>query len=370
MSEIKAVRMPKWGLAMEEGTLVAWHRAPGETVARGDELADIETTKITNILEATEDGVLARLVADEGDELPVGALIAVLTIGEVSEAEIDAFVAANAEPVVVDEEDGADSALVQQAIEVGGRRVNVATAGAGAPIVLLHGWSGDLNNWQFAIEALKKRGRVIALDLPGHGASSKDVGDGSLAAMAAAVDGALDALGVEGAQVIGHSFGAAVAAQLALDHPTRVAALTLVCPAGLPGTTLSDAFLDSLMTAERARDVKAALQLLVADPSAVGRDMVDGMARQLRLDGARDALRILGARMRAGEDFAALRAALDRLPPALVIASKNDGVVGAPDEAALPAGWALAWIEGAGHLPHIEQASAFNELVTQRLAAA
>lgn len=83
--------MPKWGIEMSEGLLANWGVAEGEAFERGRVLALIETDKITNEIEAETPGRFARLIAREGDTLPVGALLAVL--GEGGAAEIDAFVA-------------------------------------------------------------------------------------------------------------------------------------------------------------------------------------------------------------------------------------------------------------------------------------
>ncbi|MFA5521950.1 MAG: biotin/lipoyl-containing protein [Castellaniella sp.] len=91
---IRALTMPKFGLTMREGTVATWRVAQGDSLLRGDELADIETDKITNVLEAPVDGVLRRQVAPEGTTLPVGALIGVMAPGDVSEDAIEAFIAA------------------------------------------------------------------------------------------------------------------------------------------------------------------------------------------------------------------------------------------------------------------------------------
>lgn len=95
MAKILAITIPKWGIEMERGTISEWRVAPGESVAKGDALVDIETDKIVNSFEATEPGMLVRIIAHEGDELKVGTLIGVMATGPVTEAEIDAFVAAN-----------------------------------------------------------------------------------------------------------------------------------------------------------------------------------------------------------------------------------------------------------------------------------
>jgi pyruvate dehydrogenase E2 component (dihydrolipoamide acetyltransferase) len=92
MNQIVAITMPKWGLEMTEGTLAAWHLPEGAAAAKGAELADIETAKIVNTLEANESGTLRRLVAKVGDTLPVGALLAVVAPAEVPETDIAAFI--------------------------------------------------------------------------------------------------------------------------------------------------------------------------------------------------------------------------------------------------------------------------------------
>ena len=75
---IEPIVMPKWGLAMEEGTLAKWTVAPGQTIEKGQEIADIETTKIANAFESPASGTIRRLVAPEGQTLSVGALLAVV----------------------------------------------------------------------------------------------------------------------------------------------------------------------------------------------------------------------------------------------------------------------------------------------------
>ena len=70
--------MPKMGYDMREGTVVRWHKREGETVARGEVIADIETDKATVEFEAYTGGVMQRLVAQEGIPVPVGEAIAII----------------------------------------------------------------------------------------------------------------------------------------------------------------------------------------------------------------------------------------------------------------------------------------------------
>ncbi|MXX18238.1 MAG: hypothetical protein F4Z48_01950, partial [Dehalococcoidia bacterium] len=72
------VVMPQMGADMTEGTLVRWLKNPGDSVARGDVIAEIETDKATVELEAFDAGVLRQVVASEGDVVPVGEVIALL----------------------------------------------------------------------------------------------------------------------------------------------------------------------------------------------------------------------------------------------------------------------------------------------------
>ena len=71
--------MPQMGYDMREGTVVRWHKEEGETVNRGEVIADIETDKATVEFEAYTGGVLGRIVAAAGVAVPVGELIAIIT---------------------------------------------------------------------------------------------------------------------------------------------------------------------------------------------------------------------------------------------------------------------------------------------------
>ncbi|TDD89213.1 diaminohydroxyphosphoribosylaminopyrimidine deaminase [Saccharopolyspora karakumensis] len=91
MSEINAIEVPKWGLSMEEGTVTVWRVSEGTSFRKGDLLCEVETSKITNELEAPFDGLLRRIVAQPGETLPVGGVLAVSAAETVSDAEIEEF---------------------------------------------------------------------------------------------------------------------------------------------------------------------------------------------------------------------------------------------------------------------------------------
>ena len=71
-------KLPSLGSDMDEGTLVAWHVVPGQTVKKGDVIAVVETTKAAIDVECWHDGVVDRLVTEVGQTIPVGALMALL----------------------------------------------------------------------------------------------------------------------------------------------------------------------------------------------------------------------------------------------------------------------------------------------------
>ncbi len=92
MSDIYPIAVPKWGIEMVEGTIVAWNKAPGDTVSKGDEVFEMESDKIINVWESPVDGVLRRQVVEENDTAPVGALLGVIAQADVEDAAIDAFI--------------------------------------------------------------------------------------------------------------------------------------------------------------------------------------------------------------------------------------------------------------------------------------
>lgn len=86
------VKMPKLGLEMEQGTVLEWFFGPGEEVAEGDTIAEVESEKSIGEVDARQDGVIRRIYIEEGDSVPPGTPIGILA-GEdedISEAEAEA----------------------------------------------------------------------------------------------------------------------------------------------------------------------------------------------------------------------------------------------------------------------------------------
>ena len=253
--------------------------------------------------------------------------------------------------------------------------LNVKVAGDGPPLVLLHGFTGSADAWSRLAEPLARRRRVIAFDLPGHGASPApaDADQARLPRVADALVRAVAALGVRQADWIGYSLGGRTALHVALAHPSAVRALVL--EGASPGIA------DSV-----ERRARAAADAALADE--IERDglepFVDAwMAQPLFASQAR-----LPAEVRAHERARRLRgsakgyaAALramgvgtqESLGPRLgEIVARVLLVVGATDvkygaiARAMTASLGdarLAVVSGAGHAVHLEQPDAWLDLV-------
>ena len=86
------VSMPKWGMTMEEGKVTDWLISEGGAVNEGDEIVEIETDKISNVVESQTSGILVRHLVVEGSTYKVGSLIGGIIDGDVKEDEIDNFI--------------------------------------------------------------------------------------------------------------------------------------------------------------------------------------------------------------------------------------------------------------------------------------
>jgi pyruvate dehydrogenase E2 component (dihydrolipoamide acetyltransferase) len=362
---IHAVVMPKWGLAMQEGILTKWLVDVGAEIKPGLEICDIETSKIANAMEATVSGRLHRRLAEEGTTLPVGALMAVVTEGQVAETDVEAFIAKFEADFAAAAASGPTEAPANKVVEVGAAAVNYLQMGdGGVPIVFIHGFGGDLNNWMFNQPALAEKRATIALDLPGHGASSKEIADGSLGALAATVTAVLDKLGVEHAHLVGHSMGGAIALQVALEQPSRVDSVTAIASAGL-GPDINMDYIDGFIGASGRKDIKPVLELLFADPGLVSRDMINDILKYKRLDGVDAALRAIAqANFAGGKQSLSLRDKLAGLKvPLQVIVGAKDRIIPPAHAKGLPGNVKIHVIETAGHMPHMEAAGDVNRLL-------
>ena len=254
--------------------------------------------------------------------------------------------------------------LRQHVVELG------PTATAVPPIVVIHGAGCNLEDMRLAFaERLANRHRVILLDRPGLGWSKRRGRDGSSPQYQAAIlREVLDALGIDRAIIVGHSWGGAVAASFALDYPERAVALVLlaspVYPHPHPTTTLYALFATPVLGWIYARTLSLPIGLLFLGPALWSAFLPQFPPRDyLKRSAARLLLRP-STFLANSRDMADLKRNLEPQPrryrslstPTLVMSGSSDFVV-APQLHAVPFAAAvpdarLVMLPGVGHMLH------------------
>lgn len=132
----------------------------------------------------------------------------------------------------------ATSPEIGQRIVAAGIETNVHDMGTGFPVLMIHGSGPGVSawaNWRLVMPALATQARVIAPDMAGFGFSARPEGyDYTMDNWVAQAVGVLDALDIEQTDLVGNSFGGALALALAIRHPQRVRRLVLMGSVGVP----------------------------------------------------------------------------------------------------------------------------------------
>jgi pimeloyl-ACP methyl ester carboxylesterase len=183
-------------------------------------------------------------------------------------------------------------------VDVAGARLHVVEIGpqSGVPIVMLHGASSNLEVMRPLAERLARTHRVILVDRPGHGWSTRDsFSDSTPQPQARMIAEALQKLGLGQAIIVAHSWSGALALRIALDYPDRVAGLVMLAPVAYPwpgGVSQYNYVVTTpVIGALLAHTVTLPLGLLIADsgsssvfaPQAMPRDFVKDSATRLLL---------------------------------------------------------------------------------------
>lgn len=263
-------------------------------------------------------------------------------------------------------------------ITIDGSEVYVERWGEGEAVVLVHGFGGSSHNWSRVAESLSDRYWLVAPDLRGFGWSERpdQRQEYSFENQVKTVLGVLDALEIERAHVVGHSYGGGVALWLASRYPERVRSLVLV-GSTLPGTEFdsgqrlpSAGPLTPLAVRWMLRPsfIRNALQSSYYDPARVDDALVDSYRERLRVEGVNRAFRGLTAkssRPQGSLDLSGLEI------PTLVVWGAEDPLLPADSgrrfAAAVPDGRFLA-IPECGHTPMEETPEAFVAAVEPFLA--
>lgn len=127
---------------------------------------------------------------------------------------------------------------IAQTVSAAGIRTNLHDVGNGPPVLMIHGSGPGVSawaNWRLVLPELSQRARVIAPDMVGFGFTERPEGQQySMDVWVAQAVGVLDALNIEKTDLVGNSFGGALALALAIRHPQRVRRLVLMGSVGVP----------------------------------------------------------------------------------------------------------------------------------------
>ncbi len=283
---VTAVAMPRLGMTMEEGTVVAWPVPVGTRVEKGQTVVVIESEKNEAEIEATASGVLRHVYVEPGSVVPCGALLAVLTSTADEPFDSQTYARSHAEarsattprpalatapaaaptrrgastrgtrrtPVtpaaralarrldlaperipgsgpggrVLRQDVEAFAAARERRVEVApGVQLEVLREGAGEPVLFLPGFGSDLGSFAAQTRALAGSHQAVGVHPRGVGGSdAPDEPSYTVEQMAADVASLID----DPAHLVGASLGAAVALELALRHPGKVRSLALLTP--------------------------------------------------------------------------------------------------------------------------------------------
>ncbi|AOF93519.1 acetoin dehydrogenase dihydrolipoyllysine-residue acetyltransferase subunit [Sinorhizobium sp. RAC02] len=408
---------PKVSLELSSGRIARWLVAEGETVRQGQVLFEIDNDKAAVEVESPADGVIRELT-DSEIEVEVGGNVARIyangeahgdgkaAVAETSAVEVKAARAApaaaarqnghrqhpNPTPlarriakehgIVLDGLHGTGPGGRVQKTDVvakigrAGHALKAAVEsiairplpdashaplnavwlrrGQGIPVVFLHGFSADLNNWRGLLAGARGDWPALAIDLPAHGRSPRDVPQ-DLERMADHVEATLAAEQIGPLVLAGHSFGAALAARLASRGQLDIRGLCLFAPAGL-GPEINAAFVDGILRARRSESLRPWLDLLAHDPATISPAFLQAVVQQRDDEGLTAAMRAFAERfLPDGTQATSVRSDLARLLcPARIVFGRQDRILPFSATAGLPGNVGLHAFDNCGHMPHLE----------------
>lgn len=262
---------------------------------------------------------------------------------------------------------------IGQSLSLGGLATNVHDQGQGEPVVLIHGSGPGVTawaNWRGVIPVLAKKFRVLAPDMLGFGYTERPAdANYTLDRWVQQVIDLLDAKGIAQTDLVGNSFGGAVALATAIRHPDRVRRLVLMGSVGVPFDLTEG--LDAVWGYSPGLDaMRNLVRLFAYDQSLASDDLVQMRYEASIRPGYQESFAALfpAPRQRWVDALCSPESEIRQLPhETLVLHGREDRII------PLHTSWTLSqWIPKAqlhvfsqcGHWTQIEQASRFTRLVT------
>jgi pimeloyl-ACP methyl ester carboxylesterase len=233
--------------------------------------------------------------------------------------------------------------------------------GHARPVILLHGFDGRAAVWAgLQARLATPQRRVLAFDLPGHGASRDYPGFGPPKIAARAIIAEIDARGFEAVHLVGHSMGGAIACLIALFAPQRVASLTLLAPGGF-GLEIGSRLIEAVMRADGADAVRTALGAMGAPGWLPDREAAVAIAAARTPDDRAAVEQIFGMLFKAAADgengvqgILPLESIAGSGVPISLVWGTEDPVTPFAQGESAPPGFALTALPGRGHMLMME----------------
>ena len=268
---------------------------------------------------------------------------------------------------------------IGRSVSAAGIRTNLHDVGTGSPVLMIHGSGPGVSawaNWRLSLPALAQHRRVIAPDMVGFGFSDRPQGHAyTMANWVAQAVGVLDALEIERADLVGNSFGGALALALAIRHPQRVRRLVLMGSVGVPFDITPG--LDAVWGHEPSLKAMRALLDVFAHDTRLATDELAQLRHEASIrPGFHESFAAMfpAPRQRWVDAMCSSEADIRALPhETLVLHGREDRVIPLANSLTL-----AQWIPNSqlhvfghcGHWTQIEHAARFNRLVGDFLAEA
>lgn len=408
-----AILCPQVGQDLTEAKVVALHVKLGDTVKKGMIVAEVESEKATFEVEAFAAGVVIELPYQVGDTATVLEPLVVLGSDADAKASVEKPKKAPAKndkaPVleiaasrVAESGQGRSSPLARRIAANNGLEIDkiagtgpqgavvlrdveglAATSGKsavayatglhvkslkdgkGTPVVFIHGFGAEIAAWRQIAMAIGLPNTLLAIDLPGHGASPDAAAPGFQSIVDAAT-ATLRSMGNE-FHLVGHSLGAAVAIALSVQNGLTIKSLTLFAPAGM-GTTVDGDFVAGFLAAKSEAALSAQMKKLVNDPADLPSSMVKATqaAREAGPVAARQA-KVAAGLFEGSTQLFSVRAELAKYQgPCRIVLGQRDGIISSSEtNKKLSPGVAVHLLENAGHLPFLEEQNLSARLIAE-----